>query len=257
VTKWTSIASDDVAASVGAGFRSVEGQASSRQLSPDNFSLWLVETDLSDAATLSWSAHDSDDAVFVLNGELDVEGRSCPAGGAVIVERGARVTATAKGSTSVAHFGSRSHVLAPPGPLHAPGPGGRVHVVGPAGRFESGARENVSAVWFADGTCDSCRVQLFTVETPVSDDRRGRPHSHSQDEIIYLIDGAVSMGTYTFGPGTAVSIPADVRYALTAQDGGHRFLNFRRDVSWQIYELGSEPIIETAVARGGRPTDDA
>jgi len=243
MAKWTSISRDDV-------------PGTARRLSPPEFPLWLVESELEDGATLRWDSNDTDEAVYVMSGELDIDSARCPAGGAVIVERGAAAIATANGPTTVAHFGSKVDAPSPPGPLGPPGAGGGVHVVGPAGRFESGARENVRAIWFADGTCDNCRVQLFTVETPATDDRRGRAHSHSQDEIIYLLDGGVSMGAHTFGPGTAVSIPADVRYALNAHDRGHRFLNFRRDVSWQIYDLGSDPILETAAARGGRLTED-
>jgi quercetin dioxygenase-like cupin family protein len=255
MTKWTSIARDEVAPSTGSAVRRLEGDGTSRSLSPDAFPLWLFETQLADGAQLCWRSPETDEAVYVMSGELEVDATTCPEGGAVIVERGARATATANGPTTVAHFGSKP---SPPSPsVGGKESGGGVHVVGPQGRFESGTQENVRAIWFADGTCESCQVQLFTVESPVDDDRRGRAHSHSQDEIIYLLDGAVSMGAHTFGPGTAVSIPADVRYALTAHDGGHRFLNFRRDVSWQIYELGSEPLLETAAARGGRATGDA
>ena len=253
MTKWTSAARDDAPEADASATPRLEGEGTSRRLSPEDYPLWLFETTLADGARMRWSSCETDEAVYVMSGELEVDGTSCPEGGAVIVERGARATATAKGPTTVVHVGSTSEgSSAPPAEDK---PGGGIHVVGPGGQFESGTRENVHAVWFADGTCENCSLQLFTVETPVLDDRQGRGHSHSQDEIIYLLDGAVTMGAHTFGPGTAVAIPADVRYALRAHEGGHRFLNFRRDVSWQIYELGSEPLLETALARGGRVSD--
>ena len=251
MTKWTSIARDQASEVAGSAVPRLVGDGTARRMSPHGYPLWLFETALTDGATLRWPAPETDEALYVLDGELDVGGLRCPEGGAVIVERGARATATAVGPTTVIHVGSSPEV-APA--LDDERAGGVVHVVGPDGRFESGTRENVHAVWFADGTCDGCDLQLFTVQTPPLDDRQGRAHSHSQDEIIYLLDGSVTMGAHTFGPGTAVSIPADVRYALRAHGGGHRFLNFRRAVSWQIYELGSDPLLETAAARGGRVT---
>lgn len=256
MTRWTSIARDGVAPVAGSTVPGLEGEGTSRRLSPDGFPLWMRETDLADGARLCWRSPDTDEAIYVMSGELEVDGCACPAGGAVIVERGAHAAATANGPTTVVHGGSTAESSSPSSTVEGTEPGGRVHVVGPQGRFESGARENVRAIWFADGTCETCGVQLFTVEAHVDDDHRGRPHSHSQPEIIYLLEGTVSMGAHTFEPGTAISIPADIRYALTVHDGGHRFLNFRKDVSWQVYELGSEPLLETAAARGGRATGD-
>jgi uncharacterized cupin superfamily protein len=84
----------------------------------------------------------------------------------------------------------------------------------------------------------------------------GGGHSHSEDEIIYVLSGEVRMGSHHYGPGSALSIPADVRYALANGEHGHVFLNYRSGVSEQVYARGDEPLLETALARGGRVVDD-
>jgi uncharacterized RmlC-like cupin family protein len=131
-----------------------------------------------------------------------------------------------------------------------------VHVVGPAGTFQSGQLEGVNAVWFADGTCERCRAQLFLVTSPPRPNDRGKPHTHSEDEIIYVLGGVITMGSYRLDAFTALCVPGDIRYALADGGDGHRFLNFRRDVSEQVYARGSEPLLETALSRGGRVTND-
>jgi len=236
--------------------RRVTGQAAITILAADGYSLWMSDAELADATSISWDTAHGDDAVYVFSGAVDVDGRRCPAGGAFVVEAGVAATATAVGPTRVMHFGSVDPGRVSGGLLGTPRADGHgVHVVGPGGVFESGRLEGVRATWFADGTCESCRCQLFSVAAPASTNGEGKPHSHSEDEIIYLLEGSISMGSYTLTPFTALFVPADVRYAL-AGTGGHRFLNFRRNVSEQIYARGSAPVLETAMARGGRRTDD-
>lgn len=247
MTKWTAIGTADRAAVPGheaPGVVTSRG-VRSRMLSPNDFGLWLCASELDDGSTLTIDDAPSDQAVYVVAGAVDVDDAMCGAGGAVIIEQGATASFAARGSTHLAHFGSTT----PTG-----SGGGGIHVVGPEGMFRSGEREGVHAIWFADGTCDTCSIQAFTVAGPGSG-ARGRAHSHSEDEIIYLLDGQFSLGAHTIEPGTAVSIPADVRYAITRSTVGHRFLNVRRDISTQIYADDGIPIAETALARGGHATN--
>ena len=236
--------------------RRVVGRAAIRTFALEGYSLWMSDVELADATSIEWDAVHGDDAVYVFRGAVDVDGRRCPAGGAFVVESGVVATATAMGPTRIMHFGSVDAGMVDGGLLGAPRAEGHgVHVVGPAGVFESGQLEGVRATWFADGTCEACRCQLFEVTAPVTSDRDGKAHSHSEDEIIYLLEGSISMGAHTLEPFTALFVPADVRYALGGS-GGHRFLNFRRNVSEQVYTRGSAPQLETARARGGRRTND-
>lgn len=259
MAKWTTIARRDVTPSdTYQAPRTATGGVHSVKLTPTGYPLWLCDAELDDGATISWAGRHSDDVLYVMDGELDVGGgRSCPTGGAVVVESDVSATVTARGATRLAHFGSVDPEPPTSGPLGGPVADGHdVRVYGPGGSYVSGEQENVHAVWFSDGTIDTCRAQFFEVTAPPRTDDEDKPHSHSADEIIYLLDGSVSMGAYSIEPYTAISIPADVRYALRGGAAGHRFLNFRRDVSEQIYALGSEPLLETALARGGRATGD-
>ena len=248
---------DVVASTTHQAPRAAVGVVSSVALAPPGYPLWCCVSDLADAATIAWSGDHGDDGLFVLSGEISIDGRTCPAGGAVIVESGVDTVATAIGPTRIVHVGSHDPVAPDDGLLGPPQAGAHgVHVVGPDGVFHSGALEGVHAVWFADGTCPTCRIQLFTVTGPPNRSKRGKSHTHSADEIIYVLDGSITMGSYHLGPGTALCVPADVRYALVGGEEGHAFLNFRRDVSEQVYERGSAPVLETALARGGHATGD-
>jgi quercetin dioxygenase-like cupin family protein len=237
--------------------RDATGVVASVALAPEGYALWCCDAELADGATIRWDAPHGDDAIYVLSGAITIDGRRCPAGGGIVVESDVATTATAMGPTHIVHLGSTDPRPPSDGLLGSPRPDGHgVHVVGPRGAFQSGRDEGVQAVWFTDATCETCRAQLFTVTGPPNHSKRGKSHTHSVDEIIYVLDGTISMGSYTLGPGTALCVPADVRYALVGGPEGHSFLNFRRDVSEQIYARGSAPVLETALARGGHATDD-
>ena len=89
------------------GPRRATGVRWSKALSPSEYSLWLCESELDDGGTITWDDVHGDDAVYVFEGGLDVDGHICPAGGAVIVESGARATARAVGTTRIAHYGTK------------------------------------------------------------------------------------------------------------------------------------------------------
>lgn len=256
MAKFTTIALDEAeAAPTYQAPRRATGVVRSRRLAPDGYSLWLCDTELADGGTITWDEAHGDDAVYVLEGELEIDGRRCPADGAVIVESGVAAIAGAVGPTRVAHFGCTDDDPPTGGLLGAAAPGGHgVHVYGPGGRFLSGRREGVHAVWYADSTCDTCRAQLLKVTSHPHD--RNTAHHHSQDEIIYVIAGAMRLGAYEMTAGTALSIPANARYAPKAAEGGHVFLNFRRDVSEQVYDRAEPAQLETALSRGGELVDD-
>ena len=53
------------------------------------------------------------------------------------------------------------------------------------------------------------------------------PHSHSQDEVIYIQDGEITVGDRICGPGTVIFIEQDTEYGFTVGKQGARFLNIR------------------------------
>ena len=120
---------------------------------------------------------------------------------------------------------------------------------GREGRFQSGSREGSFARWYADSTCPTCRLCLIQVER--SSSRLGPAHHHSQDEIIFVLGGAVGLGDRWLEPGNALFISRDARYRIGTGDAGYRFLNYRRDLSYQVYDPDDPPQLESALARGG------
>ena len=54
-----------------------------------------------------------------------------------------------------------------------------------------------------------------------------RTHAHDEDEIIYVLDGAMRVGARTLGPGACLTIAGGVFYGFHAGDEGLRILNFR------------------------------
>jgi hypothetical protein len=237
----------------------ITGLRASKRLSPEGYALWLCVAELDAGGTCTWGEEHGDEALYVLDGELALDGHACPTGGAVMVEAGVAATVTATRPTTVAHYGST--VAAPPGggPLGPAAPGGhRVHVVGPRGIAAFGDPDDVGARFLADARCPTCRLALFEVTRRHL--RPGRPHSHSADEIIFVTAGSMQLGAHVLGPGTALSIPGGVRYAEGSGPDGCTFLNYRRDVSDRTdFVAGQAPSTNWETAgdrRGVRVEDD-
>ena len=53
------------------------------------------------------------------------------------------------------------------------------------------------------------------------------PHSHTEDEVIYIIEGSLTVGDRTCGPGTVISMERGTEYGFTVGQEGVRFLNIR------------------------------
>ena len=225
----------------------------SRKFCPDGYSLWIEVLDLAPGAGLTWAPADSDEAVYVAAGETDVAqaksgGRQvcrCPTGGAVIVEQGASAELSSVGTSQVVRFGSTHPVGVN---------GGGVHVFGSRGWGFSGDPAGTHATWFADSTWESTPLTLLRVER--DSPRQGPAHHHSQDEIIYLLDGSITLGALEAAPGAILCIPADVRYRITAGPTGYRFLNYRSGPAAQVYERYSAPLLENVAAGDGYLTGD-
>lgn len=226
-----------------------------KSLSPADYLLRMSILELTDGGSLRWDqGGHGDEGVYVLKGSLHVAGRPCPSGGAAIVEANVETEAIAPSGATVVYVSSTDPEPPSAGLYGPPDMSERtVHVVGPRGWFRSGAREGVDAIWFADSTCPTCRISLFRVgHGPATG---GHLHSHSQDEIIYVLRGGVRMGARDYGPGTALSIPGGVPYRVSYPSGAD-FLNYRRDVSEQRTGRDGAPVIEGALARGGKLVGD-
>ena len=230
----------------------LDGQAESALMSPPEFSLWLVRGALSPGASLEWTSPHGDEVVYVLSGELELEGRVCPAGGTVVVESGVAVRATAVGEANILHFGPNDPT--PPSEFAgAPDPEGHVaHVIGPGGTYAC-VEERRDTRYYMDSTCPTCRATLLY--TGRSDPYTSNAHSHSTDEIIYLLTGDLRLGSYEVGVGDALCVAKDVRYKFTSDDA-FVLLNYRRDGSRQTIDRAKPPIVEGGAVHGFTPVMD-
>src|SRR5436190_18349379 len=90
------------------------GAVRSTFFQPDGYSLWQVDAELSAGAELRWDEDGhGDEAVHVLEGELEVDGLRCGPEGTAIVEAGAGACVRAISDARIVHFGPSA--AAPPG----------------------------------------------------------------------------------------------------------------------------------------------
>jgi quercetin dioxygenase-like cupin family protein len=52
-------------------------------------------------------------------------------------------------------------------------------------------------------------------------------HAHLRDEIIYVVEGALILGSRVLPPGSSVYVAANTLYSFRAGPEGVRFVNFR------------------------------
>ena len=221
------------------------GTANARRVSPEGFSIFLDLTRLEPGGALTWADDHGDDAVYVIEGALEIDGRTAPTGSAVIVESGMAATAVAPDGARVAHFGPVE-----PGAAR----GETVHVIGPRGRYES-APGRPFFRFFADSTCPTCDAFLLYSQRDLG--WSVTPHSHSADELIYVLRGTVMTGRVAHGAGECLAYEAGRRYALSAPEGGFVTLNYRAGPSTLEFPDLDGSMLETAVNVGGIEVRDA
>lgn len=225
----------------------LEGQARSVLAAPTDFPLWVVRAELTAGSHLHWEKPHGDEGLYAIDGDLWVDGRTCPAGGVVVVESGARATVRTTGGACLLHFGPHDHMAPTTGWYGPPTPGPRgVHVVGPGGLYATHEPGRDTRM-FADSSCATCRITLFL--TGRDSEYVSAPHSHSADEILYLLTGEVRFGSHRLGPGDAAFVEGGRRYAFRSAPQGFAFLNYRRDASMQTV-VGDVARLEGGQARG-------
>jgi uncharacterized cupin superfamily protein len=220
----------------------VTGGVEVKVVCPVGFPLWLLRSQLAPGAGLAWPTVHGDEGVYVLDGEVTVDGRTCPAGGAVIVEAGVEAELQAPAGAQLVHVGRHGTA----------GPRGRtVHVVGPGGMWAQ-VGDGRDTRYFADSECPTCRITLFF--TGRSHDYVSAPHSHSADELIHVLHGEVTVGRRRLGPGTTIAVRADRRYGFRST--GFGFLNYRAEPATLTRDRSAPPIPEGGRVHGFEPVMD-
>jgi quercetin dioxygenase-like cupin family protein len=230
----------------------VYGTVAARLVSPPDFSLWLIRADLDDGASIEWPARHGDEAVYVVDGALEVDegtdARLVPPAGSVVVEAGAATKVRARGATRVMHVGPADAAPPADGIDRAAQPDGHgVHAVGPLGTYARVDADGDSH-YYADSTCPTCRITLLSVARfgPYT----SAPHSHTQDELIHVVTGSLTLGSLRVGPGDTLAIAAGQRYGFRGPDEGFLFLNYRSDASEQHWPDGRPPLTEGGAVNG-------
>jgi mannose-6-phosphate isomerase-like protein (cupin superfamily) len=237
----------EVVAGYAAPTCTLDGQATSWSPRFDGFPLWVTWAEVAAGSEITWAGRHGDEGLYVVGGALEFNGRRCPAGGAVIIESGVSARVRTPNGAVVAHFGPEDPEPPVDGIHGAPAPERHgVHVVGPGGVWAA-TEPGRDTRMFADSTCPNCRITLFL--TGRDHEYCSSAHSHSADEILYLLRGRIHFGSYHLGPGDAIAIRGDQRYRFRSDSDGFAFLNYRRDASEQTTE-GSDPQLEGGRVRG-------
>jgi hypothetical protein len=218
-----------------------EGKVQSSLFHPPNYSLWKVNATLATNAELIWDSAHGDEGIVVLNGELSSDGVPCRADGAIIIEAGVKTSLRADTDSTILHFGPASPEAPADGPRGPASALGRsVHVVN-----SEPQRILAGVLFYADGTCSTCRTSLFSIDRRDQQESFATPsHKHSQDEIVQVMDGEIAVGPLKITAGHAVAIPAGRRYSYRAV-GSYRTLKYTNDLSCMVSASDSEPYWET------------
>ncbi len=176
-----------------------------------------------EGAHLTVRGESSDCLIYVLDGSANADGSVLRARSSAIVEMGGQlgVQACAGGSTLLVFSATRR--------AEGRESRGLVHLLPTEAVPRTAAffdTEGVAAGIHADAQCPSCCVWLH--EQGYSEGDKNTPvHSHSEDEIIYVIGGSIRLGNRLYGPGTALFVAANAKYGFNTGPDGLEFINFR------------------------------
>jgi hypothetical protein len=190
---------------------------------------------------------DADCAVYVWHGAVDAGGWTLGQGSSAVVEHGRSLEIVGvDGASEVLTFAA-GH------PPSAPLPGGHVHLL-PNERVPAFTEQRgdhpVAGRMHADSDCPTCAVWLHENQLPpgrpisVEDAAKGI-HSHTEDEVIFVLDGQMQLGQKLVGPGTAIAIAADTLYSFNVGPEGLSFVNFRAGMPSDIHFANGMTMSET------------
>jgi hypothetical protein len=199
-------------------------------------------------ATLRIDGGERDRLVYVWEGAIEAGGTRMDRGSSLVVEIGASLTVTAgsEGAT-VLSYNLRDE-------LAEPRVGGHVHLM-PTGivpRTDSMLGSTIGAGIHFNAECPTCTLWLH--ENDFLGDHVVAPHSHSKDELIFIREGSIRLGTKLYPRGTAVLLQADTDYGFASGPDGMGTVDFRGGAPILTPADGSPVIDESEIwAKVGRP----
>ncbi|WP_143084763.1 hypothetical protein [Novosphingobium sp. CF614] len=194
---------------------------------------------------------------YVWTGEVEADGHRLAAGSSLVVEHGAALAIT--GGLAPAKLLTFAAADVP----QSARPGGHVHLL-PVERVErvSGMMQGVNGGMHFDSACPTCEIWLheneFTPAFLTPETERRSPHSHTEDEIIFVTAGQMKLGNRLYGPGTALAVSAETMYSFNPGPEGLSFINFRAATPGDIRRADGNSSSETGGWRrqlGGKRPD--
>jgi hypothetical protein len=121
-----------------------------------------------------------------------------------------------------------------------------------------GGGSGVSGGIHADSDSPSSTVWLHENRFPgtpdgVRRDTEAGIHSHSEDEIIFVVEGQIRLGAKLYDAGTALQIAAETFYSFTPGPAGLGFINFRAAKPGDIKFANGNRLSETGYWRSKLP----
>jgi hypothetical protein len=205
----------------------VAGQAESRPLfDGDRDPIHAHLHRVARGAVMRIGPMDVDCVLYVWTGAVEAGGRRLAASSSLVVERGAAVEIRGDDESSqVLSFRAQA-------PSSAPRAGGHVHLL-PTDRVKRGevGAPGVIGGMHANAQCPTCAVWLHENSMPgreqTPEDAARGIHAHSEDEVIFVVEGEMRFGTRVLTPGMAVAIQANAFYGFGTGPAGLKFVNFR------------------------------
>jgi hypothetical protein len=177
---------------------------------------------LSAGATLNLAAAPTDALAYVWKGVVLVRGVRLEQRSSFIIDRGGSAEIAAATEATVLLFGLDAQA-------GAAGVTPSIHLLPnervPRSRDLDG-QGSAGGALHADASRPDARLWLHENDFYLGDFQVA-PHSHSEDEIIFVREGELRLGERLYGPGTALAIAANARYGFHAGPNGLSFVNFR------------------------------
>lgn len=223
-------------------------------IDPERFPLELHKLRLAARQTITIGPVGRGRIGYVWHGAVRAGGHDLPSGSSFIVESGQslEVEAAGEGGQVLLFAASRD-------PLE-PEAGGHVHILPTdiVPRNNALTDTGMRGGMHADAQCPTCKVWLHEnsfpgVEPVTPEDLTVGVHSHSEDEIIFIVSGQIRLGRKLFPEGTAIAIPGGTLYSFTAGPDGMAFVNFRAGLPADIHFPGGQTMSEVDYWRSKLP----
>lgn len=183
----------------------------------------LQEHRLGKDASLCLRADCAPVAMYVWRGTVHAGSTRLARGAGAVIEYGAGLQLETRGEPAdVLVFHSNRAGAELPGDA-------RVHLL-PADSVprsaQLGGHAGIGGAMYANAERPAEHVWLHETNWQMGDSETAL-HSHSEDEVIFIIAGSMRLGNRVLEPGTALAIAADVKYGFRTGPDGLAFLNFR------------------------------